>query len=175
MTTPIEHLASRLSERFPSAAITVDAPHDSAGPWFLDFADGDYSLGVQWRSGRALGVSAGRAEFGAGAHELFDDVEGAAARVIELVLARGGTRPPTAVRLSELRRGRGLTQTELADRLHVKQAAVSRLENRDDVRLSSLTAAVAAMGGELQLRVKFPGEASLRLSPLGGSDTDGSR
>jgi len=43
-------------------------------------------------------------------------------------------------RLARLRKEIGLTQTELADRLGIKQAAISRLERRADIKVSNLIA-----------------------------------
>ena len=175
MTTPIEQLAMRLQERFPHAKVELDAPSSPDGIWFLDLDADLHSVDVEWRSEHAFGVSAGDEAYGAGPHELHLGLERALERVVQLVLGRGRTRPPAEVRLGELRRTRGVTQVELAERLHIKQAAVSRLENRDDVRLSSLRAAVAALGGELQLRVKFPEGVSVQLTPPGAVEPERDR
>jgi DNA-binding Xre family transcriptional regulator len=59
--------------------------------------------------------------------------------------------------LSELRAMRRFTQKELAERLEVDQAAISKLENRSDIRLSTLAKVIRALGGKLELRAKFPG------------------
>ena len=40
--------------------------------------------------------------------------------------------------------------------LGIKQAAVSRMERRNDIRLSTLRKAVEAMGGELIITARFP-------------------
>ena len=49
-----------------------------------------------------------------------------------------------------------MTQTELASRLLVEQAAISRIESRDDLHLSTLRDYVQALGGELKLVASFP-------------------
>ena len=51
-------------------------------------------------------------------------------------------------RLAHLRKLQGLTQTELAGRLQVKQAAVSRMEGRADMKVSNLIRYLEALGGE---------------------------
>lgn len=58
--------------------------------------------------------------------------------------------------LQELRQARELTQQELADRLKMNQAAVSKLEHQSDMYISTLRRFVAAMGGELQILARFP-------------------
>jgi len=58
--------------------------------------------------------------------------------------------------LQELRQAKQLTQQELADRLDMNQAAVSKLEHQSDMYVSTLRRYVAAMGGELQIVARFP-------------------
>lgn len=59
--------------------------------------------------------------------------------------------------LRRLRLGRRLTQQELADRLGMTQPEISKLERRRDVRLSTMRAYVAALGGSLELVARFGG------------------
>lgn len=56
----------------------------------------------------------------------------------------------------ELRRARELTQEQLAGTLGINQAAVSKLEHRTDVYVSTLRQFVEAMGGSLEVRATFP-------------------
>ena len=58
--------------------------------------------------------------------------------------------------LQGLRRAMQLTQQELAGRLDMNQAAVSKLEHQSDMYVSTLRRFVAAMGGELQIVAHFP-------------------
>ena len=58
--------------------------------------------------------------------------------------------------LHELRAARSLTQEKLAEQLHVNQAAVSKLERRADMYVSTLRGYVRAMGGELEIVARFP-------------------
>ena len=58
--------------------------------------------------------------------------------------------------LDELREAREFTQEHLAKILKVRQAAVSKLERRADMYLSTLEKFIEAMGGELQIRAIFP-------------------
>jgi len=57
--------------------------------------------------------------------------------------------------LDDLRRARGITQEELAVELGIRQPSVSRLENGDDAKLSTLRAYVEALGGRLELAAVF--------------------
>lgn len=65
-----------------------------------------------------------------------------------------------ALALSELREAQDLTQMELAKKLGIDQGAVSKIERRTDMYLSTLRNVIAAMGGKLELTAHFPsGEA----------------
>lgn len=68
--------------------------------------------------------------------------------------------------LQELRKARALTQVRLAEVLGVTQDNVSRIEKRSDVLLSTLRSYIEAMGGELDLVVKFPDHAPVHLNTL---------
>jgi transcriptional regulator with XRE-family HTH domain len=58
--------------------------------------------------------------------------------------------------LDELRVARDLTQEHLAQLLGIKQAAVSKMERRADMYISTLQSMVRAMGGELRIQAVFP-------------------
>ena len=57
--------------------------------------------------------------------------------------------------LQELRKALDRSQETTAETLGLKQAAVSRLENRDDMRISTLRDYVHALGGELEFYARF--------------------
>ena len=64
--------------------------------------------------------------------------------------------------LHELRRARALTQRDLAETLEVNQPAVSKLEQRADVYVSSLRSYIEAVGGKLKIVAEFPeGEVAI--------------
>ncbi len=65
--------------------------------------------------------------------------------------------------LAELRRALLLSQEELAQTLHVGQAAVAKLEKRTDMYVSTLRRAIEAMGGELDVVARFP-DRSVRIT-----------
>ncbi len=67
--------------------------------------------------------------------------------------------------LYELRAARHLTQQQLAKSLDMTQAAVSQLEQRTDVYLSTLENFVEAVGGRLEMYAVFPdGKVKLGLA-----------
>ena len=65
--------------------------------------------------------------------------------------------------LDELRAARDLTQEELARTLGVNQPAVSRLERKADMYVSTLANFVKAMGGKLEIHAVFP-DGEVRIS-----------
>jgi DNA-binding XRE family transcriptional regulator len=73
-----------------------------------------------------------------------------------------------ALPLAELREAQDLTQVELARKLGVDQGAVSKIEHRTDMYLSTLSDVIRAMGGTLQLRATFP-SGDVRIVTLQGS------
>jgi DNA-binding Xre family transcriptional regulator len=65
--------------------------------------------------------------------------------------AEVGAKPGRAIGLAALRRELGLTQVEVAARIGMSQSDLSKLERRQDVRLSTLRSYLAALGGRLRL------------------------
>lgn len=59
----------------------------------------------------------------------------------------------TGHRLKELRESQGVTQKELAERLHITQSRISQIENGrlEVMGLETLSAYVAALGGHLDV------------------------
>jgi transcriptional regulator with XRE-family HTH domain len=72
--------------------------------------------------------------------------------------------------LRELRKVRERSQAELAEKLGIKQAAVSKLERRADMYLSTLRKLIEAMGGSLELVARFPDRPPVRICRLESID-----
>jgi DNA-binding XRE family transcriptional regulator len=64
--------------------------------------------------------------------------------------------------LEQLRSARSLTQTNLAHLLGVNQSAISKMEKRTDMYLSTLRSYIEAMGGNLEIQAVFP-EGAVRV------------
>jgi DNA-binding XRE family transcriptional regulator len=69
--------------------------------------------------------------------------------------------------LEQLRSARSLTQTNMAQILGVNQSAISKIEKRTDMYLSTLRSYVEAMGGSLEIQAVFP-EGAVRVDILSG-------
>ena len=73
--------------------------------------------------------------------------------------------------LKDLRLAAEQTQADLAAELGVGQDAISRLEKRSDMLLSTLRHYVESMGGKLELVAQFPNRPPVILDHLGLSKT----
>jgi transcriptional regulator with XRE-family HTH domain len=74
-----------------------------------------------------------------------------------------------ALKLDQLRAARGFTQAQISQTLGITQAAVSKLEFRNDAYISSLRKFINAIGGRLELSAVFP-DAPVRILGLDGDD-----
>ncbi len=70
--------------------------------------------------------------------------------------------------LQELRKALHHSQTKIAKKLHVNQAAVSKIERRTDMYVSTLRDFIEAMGGSLEIVAKFPGSTPVRINQFTG-------
>lgn len=69
--------------------------------------------------------------------------------------------------LHELRQAKALSQVKLAESLHVNQAAISKIEHRTDMYISTLRDYVRAMGGDLEIIARFP-DGMVKISNFTG-------
>jgi transcriptional regulator with XRE-family HTH domain len=74
--------------------------------------------------------------------------------------------------IAEIRQARQMTQVRLAEVLGVNQGAISKLERRSDMYLSTLRSYIEAMGGQLEIRAVFP-DGEIMLEQFGDIDRDG--
>ncbi len=66
--------------------------------------------------------------------------------------------------LRQLREARHNSQAEIAAKLGVNQAAVSKLERRADMYLSTLRTYIQAMGGDLEIIARFPDKPPVKIN-----------
>lgn len=59
--------------------------------------------------------------------------------------------------LREIREALGINQSDLAERMEVAQPAISKIEGRSDMKLSTLRNYIEALGGRLELTFQMPG------------------
>lgn len=66
--------------------------------------------------------------------------------------------------LQELRKAMHCSQEKVAEELGVNQAAVSKIEHRADMYVSTLRSYIEAMGGSLDIVAQFPGSPPVHIS-----------
>jgi predicted XRE-type DNA-binding protein len=71
--------------------------------------------------------------------------------------------------LRELRMIAGKGQADVATALRIKQPSVSKVENQNDMYVSTLRAYVEAIGGKLELIVRLPERPMARFYRLSGA------
>jgi transcriptional regulator with XRE-family HTH domain len=84
------------------------------------------------------------------------DIRGTHSPELEAEIARRVKEAAGVMTLYQLREARSLTQVNLAKVLNVNQGAVSRMEKRTDMYVSTLRNFIQAMGGQLQVKAIFP-------------------
>jgi DNA-binding XRE family transcriptional regulator len=169
----IEQIERILSETLPGARFSLDKPKQPTGPWWLDAVLGEHSVTVEWRPRRGFGISSGSSEssgYGEGPDEVVEDAALALARIILLLKTGEKTESPHDVELRRLREEKEISQEELARVLQMSQPAISKMERRGDMSISTLRKIVAALGGELELVARFP-DHTARILRLGEGET----
>lgn len=68
--------------------------------------------------------------------------------------------------LQDIRKARKLTQEQMATILNIGQDSISRLEKRSDMMLSTMRSYIEAMGGSLELVVRFPERAPVIITSM---------
>ncbi len=66
--------------------------------------------------------------------------------------------------LRDIRKALHRSQAKVAKKLHINQAAVSKIERRTDMYVSTLRAYIEAMGGSLDIVARFPGSPPVHIS-----------
>jgi transcriptional regulator with XRE-family HTH domain len=66
--------------------------------------------------------------------------------------------------LLQLRKARELTQTKIADELHMGQGDVSKLERRTDMYVSTLASYLQAVGADLEIRAVFSDGRAVKIT-----------
>jgi transcriptional regulator with XRE-family HTH domain len=154
---PIQELKQRIADRFPRASLALHAPVRADGIWSLDVERGEEDLTVEWQPSRGFGLSSlDDAAFGEGHDEVYPTLPKVWARLQALLSSGGRTQAPPNIQLRRLREMVQMSQVDLAGKLNVGQASISKLERRRDVLLSSLANMIAAMGGQLEITARFP-------------------
>lgn len=167
---PIEKLLVGLRKRLPKAGTELIRPRDPTGRWTLDVEHDGWLAVVVWIPQRGFGLSVGPLGEDSSYGENPDQAYPGAAdtlldHIVGLLKTKKRTSPPRSVALKEIRARCGVTQAEIAERLAIQQGTVSKLERSERLDVNMLSEVVQAMGGELELWVRFPADAPVKLLP----------
>jgi hypothetical protein len=135
--------------------VSVDKPAKEQAEWFIDVERDEFATTVSWKETRGFGFYTAETGYGDRPNELYLDPLKAFERLeqmFERQARQGGVSPPW---LAELRQLANVSQSDLAELVHLKQSAISRFEGRADVKLSTLVSYLGALGGRLEMRVHF--------------------
>jgi Helix-turn-helix domain len=88
----------------------------------------------------------------------------------EEVLNRAAKMVERQMTVKELRKAILGSQVALGKKMGIKQAAVSRLEHRSDMRLSTLKQIIGAMGGEMLVVAQFANRPGVSVNVLDALD-----
>lgn len=152
----IERFKEQVLAADAGATFVIDTPAAETGFWWIDVDLADGLAICCWSQERGFGLYTDNDDdFGERPNELHRASEMAAARFLQIArdLRAGQSATLTLARLRELL---GLNQSDLAAKLGVGQAAVSKLESRSEAQVGTLARAVRELGGELVLTVRFP-------------------
>ena len=165
--SPVDQLRQDLKTQFPDAEIETRKSDDPNGFQFLNFLLDGFEVGVEWKKEHGFSISSFSDDSSSiegmfdSPSEWYETEQAAFHRVASLVFDRRSTKPRQA-KISEIRHERGISQEELSEQLSVKQATYSKLERREDVKVSSLRRVIEAMGGKLLIQAVFRDTGDVR-------------
>jgi CheY-like chemotaxis protein len=87
--TPIEDLSRNIAHRLPAARLSVDAPDDASGNWYVDVECNGRSAVVEWRPHMGFGLSFQRGGYGEGPEIVFPSAAATADYLSEQFSGRG--------------------------------------------------------------------------------------
>jgi DNA-binding phage protein len=153
MDAAIEHLKQLLAGSLPKSQVSVDEPEQPRGNYWVDVTVGKNRKTLEYRPGKGFGLFHENAGHGEGPSEIYRTPERAVQRLSQLLAASNSKR--VHLGFKDIRELYGHSQVTLAKKAGVKQPAISRFENRGEVKLSTLAAALKALGGKLEVRAHF--------------------
>jgi len=173
---PLEHFSALMHEKSPHASIEIDRPADPLGEWWIAIRCKKFRCDLVWQSKHGFGIFTSKPGYADHPDEVYRSADVVMIRLSQLIdqwQRSGRFRPLT---LTEIRQLRETRQTTLAAALDINQAAVSRLEHRNDMKLSSLQSYVQAMDGRIEIRVHFDAfDAVISVSPDDDSPSNAAR
>lgn len=153
---PFFELLEALRGEGLSVQADIDVPSEPNGEWWADISVEGWRTTVSWRASSKFGVYTSDDGFGFKPDEVYADAQKAALRLLQLRRRTERDREgAAALTLKDVRQLTAVSQEVVAERLKKGQAEVSRLEAREDAKLSTIEDFVRALGGTLEISVRF--------------------
>lgn len=153
---PLKTFRDALQREVPTVKVNLEDGGGKPPNWWIDVqGPAGRHVTVEWRSDRGFGIFNPDRELGYGDRpdEVFRDDKKAAKRVAQFLRPRQWLRNRPWLRI--IREIREVSQVELARRMRTDQAAISKLENRKNLQVSTLSKAVQALGGRIKIMAYF--------------------
>lgn len=161
--TDVLSFVEELRTAFPEANVSLEKGGQQGLAWWITGEFGDRIVELEWKSGQGYRLYDPYSNgYGEGPIEVFRNTSIAAKRMAQFL--RMECPQVVGSWLRNLRELRGVSQEALGERLGILQAAVSKIERREVVKLSSLKSITQALGGRLEIRACFP-DCELSLIP----------
>ena len=157
-STQVSRFIAELEKQVSGVRVSEDPPARAGGIMFLDAVYEGRDVSIQWHARKGFGLSRPKeAIYGEGPHELYADPASTARRTAQLLREDSYTEPPTEAPIARVRHLRGMSQADLAKRMNIQQAAVSKLERKRNVEVSTLFRVAKALGVQLEVRFTWEG------------------
>jgi hypothetical protein len=150
-----DRFVGEVKQRLPNLTVAVDRPDNEAGEWWFDVSYSNFHTSVLWQYGHGFGMFSTESDYGSRPDEVYTDAEFVIIRLNQFLEAwkiGGHIAPPS---LKDVRQLMSQQQSGLAEALNVRQANISKLENRSDFKISTLRSYIEAMGGHVDVTVTF--------------------
>jgi hypothetical protein len=154
MNAAVKQFQTFLRSSLPESKILIDEPAGEGANWWIDVRLGKRRLTLEFSPDHGFGILARNSSYGQGPSEIYRTAKLAALRSAQIL--QQANRSQDRLTLKQVRELYSRSQTDLASKLGIKQSAVSRFEQRGDVKVATLVSAIKALGGELELRARFP-------------------
>jgi len=149
----LEEIQNAVSNLIPDASISLDHSETPTGSSWLDIEFNSQQLTIEYKPSVGFGIySSNDNYFGSGPDEIYRNTDPLLIRISMLLIEHREN-----INLKELRELSGITQVDFADLSGRKQPSISKLENRNDMQLSTIRQFVNALGGSLEIKVHFNG------------------
>lgn len=146
----LEAIKDAVLEKLPNLEWDLDLPDNASASSWLDLNLGDNVVTIEWKPTKGFGLYLDDDEsYGSKPNEVYRTAERLLSR-IDLLIQHKRT-----LRMREIRELLDLSQEELGKFLGQKQASISKIESRSDIKFTTLLKYISALGGRVEIKAHF--------------------